>query len=134
MRRSPLPEVKRSCHKYGLRSESDQERSVIAKSEPRLLDHLICSGKQTLRDGETEQFRRFEINDQFELRRLLYRQIGWLLALEDAASVYTELAEVAGRISAVSHQTTSSDVFAKLEHCGYAVANCQRGELFVFAE
>jgi hypothetical protein len=41
--------------------------------------------------------------------------------------------KVAGRVGSVSHQTTSGDVFAKLEHRGYAVANCQRGELFVLA-
>ena len=39
-----------------------------------LLDHLIGSGQQRFRDGEAERLGGFQIDGQFDLRGLLYRQ------------------------------------------------------------
>jgi hypothetical protein len=48
------------------------------------LDHLVGGGQQRFRDGKAERLGGFEVDHQFELGRLLNRQIGGASALEDA--------------------------------------------------
>src|SRR6478735_3085835 len=50
-----------------------------------LLDHLVGAGEQRWRDGEAECFGSPEIDGQIEMGGLLDRQIGWPLAIENAA-------------------------------------------------
>jgi hypothetical protein len=47
---------------------------------------------------ESERLRRLEVDDQLELGRLLHRQVGWLLAFEDA--VYVAGGETARELTA----------------------------------
>jgi hypothetical protein len=54
-----------------------------------LLDHLVGAGQQRGWDGEAERLDRFHIDDQFELCRLLYREISRLGASEDLIDVYS---------------------------------------------
>src|SRR5262249_51883892 len=51
-----------------------------------LFDHVVCTCEQRRRYGETKCFGSFKI-DQFEPSRRLHRQIGWLLAFQDAVDV-----------------------------------------------
>src|SRR6267142_787496 len=60
---------------------------------PPLLDHLVGSGEDRWRHGEAEGLGSLEIDDQLECRRLLDRQIGWPLALEDPSGVNADLAK-----------------------------------------
>src|SRR5262245_10046205 len=55
-------------------------------------DHLVGARKHRRRYFKTKHFRRFEIDDQLELGRRLHRQVGRLLALENAV-------DIAGRAS-----------------------------------
>ena len=48
---------------------------------------LVGSLKERFRDRQTKCLRSFEVDDQFELGRELDRQIGRLLALEDAINI-----------------------------------------------
>ena len=50
-------------------------------------NHLVGAGEQRWRHVEAERLCGLEIDHQLELGRLLYRQVGRLLALEDAADV-----------------------------------------------
>src|SRR5262249_52843262 len=50
-------------------------------------DHLVGAGEQRRRRLDAEGLRSFEIDDKLVLCRRLHRQIGWLLALEDAVHV-----------------------------------------------
>src|SRR5947209_5330548 len=51
------------------------------------LDHLVGKSEQRRRHFEAERLGGFQVNDEFELHRLLHRQIGGLLALENAGGV-----------------------------------------------
>src|SRR5262249_59108055 len=50
-------------------------------------DHLVGTREQAIRHREAERLRHLEIYDQLVLGRRLHRQVGWLLALEDAIDV-----------------------------------------------
>src|SRR5262245_17364512 len=52
-----------------------------------LLDHLVGAGEQRWRHSDAERLRGLEIDCQLVLGRRLYRQVGWLLALENAIDV-----------------------------------------------
>jgi hypothetical protein len=52
-----------------------------------LLDHLVGARQQGRWNGETKLLRRLEVDHQLVFRRRLHRQVGWLLALEDAVDV-----------------------------------------------
>src|SRR5215470_12505199 len=52
-----------------------------------LLDHLISARQQRRHDCQAERLRRLEVDDQFELRRLLDGKIGGPGALEDSIYV-----------------------------------------------
>jgi len=51
------------------------------------LNDLVSRGQQRFRDGEAESFGGLEVDDEFQLGRLLDRQIGWFLAFENAPGI-----------------------------------------------
>src|SRR5262249_5793460 len=59
------------------RGESGRDRRFA------LLDYLVCPQQQRRRDREAECLRRLHVDDEFERRRLLHREIARLRALED---------------------------------------------------
>src|SRR3974390_3052948 len=61
-------------------SAQNQQRTQV-----NLFDHLIDTGKKVWRQGETESPSSPAVYDQLEPRRLHDRDIGGLLALQDAA-------------------------------------------------
>src|SRR5262249_38656884 len=56
-------------------------------------DDLVGAGEDHRRDSESERSSRLEIDDQFELGRLLDRQIGGFGAFKDPSDVNADLAK-----------------------------------------
>src|SRR5215471_13500913 len=68
------------------------------------LDDLIGDGHQGRRYLEAQRFGRLEIDHQLELRRLQYRQIGRLGALQDLRRIYAGLTVLISEVRPVAHQ------------------------------
>src|SRR5262245_43997832 len=69
-----------------------------------LLDHLVGAAQQRERNGDAERLGGLEVDDQLDLSGLLNRQLGRLLAFEDAASVEARLTIQVDKVGTVAHQ------------------------------
>ena len=67
------------------------------------------------RHREAECLRRFEIDDEFELRGLLHRKLGGLLTLEDAIDIEGRLAELVVQVSSIREEATRIDILTGLK-------------------
>src|SRR5260370_41243308 len=52
-----------------------------------LFDHLVGAGEQSWWHNDAKRFGGLEVDDQFEFRNLLHRQISRLVTLQDAAGI-----------------------------------------------
>jgi hypothetical protein len=68
-------------------SASLRKRPKCCVAASPLFDHLIGEREQLVGDFEAECLRGPKIDHEFKFRGLLDRQVGWLLALENATGV-----------------------------------------------
>src|SRR5205814_7944668 len=85
------------------------------------------------RHGEPERLGGFEVDQQLEFGRLLDRQIGGLLALEDLPGINTGLAEHPGDARSKADQAAGDDETAEFTDHRNRMAECQGHELVVSA-
>src|SRR6516165_10011224 len=81
--RCPLYPQKQTLRSANAMSALCQKRTL----ERRLFDNLVGTAKQRWRYGEAECFGSLEVDDQLDGGRRLHRQIGRLLAFEDAIDI-----------------------------------------------
>src|SRR5205807_7225804 len=86
--------------------------ATAAPNRARLLDHLVGADEQRLRHGEAERRGVLQIDHELECGRLLDRQIGRLLALEDPSGVNAALAKASGKAGSIADQAACRDELA----------------------
>ena len=73
------------------RKKRSVENDPYRKYRDLLLDQLVGKGGELRRHLDAERPRGLQVDDELEPDRLLDRQVGWLGALEDAASIDADL-------------------------------------------
>jgi hypothetical protein len=94
----------------------------------RLFDDLVSAAEQRDWEGDTERRGGLKVYDQLDLRRPLYRQIGWLFTLENPAGVDADQAVPIVQIGSIAHQATSRGKFAVRINRWQSMACCERYE------
>src|SRR6266566_5832536 len=92
------------------------------------LDHLVGPGEQRRRDFEPERLCRLEIDRQFILDRRLHRQVGRLLALEDAIHVACRVPKLVDESRPIGDQAAANDEVACEVNRGQFVSGRQRDD------
>src|SRR4051812_24893925 len=77
-------------------------------------DDLVGAGEERLRHGEAERLRGLEVDYQLEFGRLLDRQIGRPLGVEDLSYVAAELVKRAAEARSIADQAAESGEVAKI--------------------
>jgi hypothetical protein len=91
-----------------------------------LFDHLVGPSRQRKRDSDAERPRGLEVQEQFNFRALLDRQLARLFAFEDAASVGAGQTVRICKAAAIARQTAGRDERAAFAVWpGYDGINCQ---------
>src|SRR5436190_1509706 len=101
-----------------------------------LLNQLVNEGTQLrcrIFDVEPQRFGGVKIEDKFESRRLLYRQIAWLLTLEDAAGVLADEVVAPCQFATVAHQSAYIDIFAPRVHYRHRILCRERNDFTALA-
>src|SRR6516164_747891 len=90
----------------GTRSELDMKSHS--------LDHLVRERQKIIGNLYTKCLCSLEVNYELELSHLHHRQVGRLLALENAANVKAHQSVHLGDAGPIAHQAAGHRIFAKL--------------------
>src|SRR5256885_17078510 len=107
------------CFNRRLLQQYLPKADIRAAANWSLLDHLVGEGEQRLGHRKTHSLRRLEVDHQFVLGWRLHRQVGWLLALEDAVHVAGGKTKLLGTIGTIGN---------KAPRCGEVTLVVDRGQ------
>src|SRR5262245_43151925 len=107
---------------------------LMHRSNCVLFNQLVGEREQLIWHGEAERLCGLEIDNQFNRGGPLNRQVGRLLALENAARVDAEQTELIRTTASVAHQAAGSGEPASWVDRWHRVAERQCGELFPAAD
>src|SRR5947207_84656 len=79
-------------------------RTKCVAAKDRLFDHFVGQGKQLIGDLNSKNFCRLEINHQVEFGRLKNRQVGRLLAFQNASNVTSAFAIIVRNAVSITDQ------------------------------
>ena len=113
-----------------LQAETHQKlRDEVARLESTRTE-LATDVESMARHLESERFGGLQVDDELEFGGLHDRQVGRLLALENAAGIDAGQTVQVRNTGSVAHQAAGRRERAKLEDRGHRVADRQCGELF----
>src|SRR6266700_2502086 len=95
--------------------------------------HLISAGEERGRHGEAEGLGGLEIDEQLDLRRLLDRQLGRLIAVEDFPGVDADQTVIFSFAASITDQATGPGEEAILGDHGHRVTERQCADLFALS-
>src|SRR5437660_5854727 len=104
------PEVRRILGVWHRPVKTTKKRTSISsksKIQTKLFNYPIRSSQHVRWNRQTDLLGRFQINDEFKLRRLLYRQVCGLRAFQDFVDISGGAAVQVGNAHAVKHEATS---------------------------
>src|SRR5216683_3188741 len=105
------------------------ETAVPMYPPSNLFDHLVGAGEDRRRHGEAEFLRGLQVDDQFEPRRLLNRQVSRLGTLEDLPGVDAKLAKGGREAWRITDQPAGRAEVARPIDRRNGMARCQCHEL-----
>src|SRR5262249_30284745 len=97
------------------------------------LDHLVGGAQQRRWYVKSENPCGLQVDDELELRRPYHRQVGWLLPLEDAPCIDTDLPIPFSRARSVAHQPADFDMLPECINCRQPIVRRQRYKLHTSA-
>ena len=115
----------------GERPRNGRRRRAAKHRDELAPPHSITSSARASTVGgtvEAERLGGLEIDHQLVLGRRLHRQVGRLLALEDAVDVAGRAPVLVDEIRSIGDQTAAGDVVARVSNHGQLVADRQRGD------
>src|SRR5262249_42277584 len=91
---------------WGSRPRPDDDNTIdkVVRRTARLFDDLIGCPDQGRRQFEAKRLGGLEINHELEFGWLLYRQVGWFLAFENAIDVRGSTPVGVDTVDAVGHE------------------------------
>jgi hypothetical protein len=93
-----------------------------------LLDHLVGTGEDRLRQGEAERLGGLEVDRELEMGRLLHGQLAGRGAAKDTNHVIRGAPAQLGKVGAITEETPFSGHPVPLAHCRQARRKRLRGE------
>src|SRR6516225_4357053 len=114
----------------GLRRLSKSITAGICDRRNALFDDLVGKRQQPVRNSDSQYPGRFAVDNKFNFRGLLDRQIGWFLTFQDTCGVTTDDTVRVSDTGPIAHQPTCDCKVWILVDARYRVLIRKRGEFY----